>query len=116
MSIFQVLLLAVVAVLGLLAVVSLARGWSTWREGVVWLAVVAAAAVAVTWPDLTTRIAREVGIRRGADLVLYCSVVVMTTGFLMLYARLRHLRREITLLVRHVAIIEAREADAGTGG
>ena len=51
------------------------------------------------------------GIGRGADLVLYCAVVVMMIGFLMTYSRLRHIQRELTLVVRHIA---KREATVGT--
>ncbi|MEK7731822.1 MAG: DUF2304 family protein, partial [Planctomycetota bacterium] len=44
---------------------------------------------------------------RGADLVLYCAVIVMLIGFFMVYARLRRLRRDLTLLSRHLAIRDA---------
>jgi hypothetical protein len=64
----------------------------------------AAAGLAVIQPDLTTKVAHTVGIRRGADLLLYCAVVAMIAGFLMIYVRLRRLRREITLLVRELAL------------
>ena len=54
-------------------------------------------------------VARKLGIGRGADLLLYCSVGVMMVGFLMVYIRLGRLRREITLIVRHLALKESQE-------
>ena len=68
---------------------------------------VSVAGVAIAWPELTTWAARSLGIRRGADLVLYCAVVVMMVGFLMVYSRLRQVRRDLTLVVRHLALLEA---------
>ena len=65
-------------------------------------------ASAFAWPEITTKIAHLLGIRRGADLVLYCSVVVMLVGFLVVYIRMRRLQRELTLIVRHLAIRDAR--------
>ncbi len=58
-------------------------------------------------PDITTAAADVFGIGRGADLVFYCGIVVMIVGFLMSYARMRRLRRDVTLLVRHIAVLEA---------
>lgn len=54
------------------------------------------------------------GIGRGADLVFYCAVLAIMVRFWMVYIRLRRLRQEITLLVRHLAVREAQKdaADA----
>lgn len=107
MNLFQTLALIVVGALFLLTLVAIRRGWASRREGAIWVLVWVAAGVAIVWPDVTTVIARKLGIRRGADLLLYCSVVAMMTGFLMVYVRLRRIRREMTLLVRQLAIRDA---------
>ena len=74
------------------------------------------AAVAILQPELTVRVAKALGIGRGADLVLYCSVVAMMVGFMMMYVRLQRLQRELTVVVRHLALREASvEANPGTG-
>ena len=65
--------------------------------------------LAVAFPDLTPRVAKSVGIGRGADLVLYCAVLFMLAGFFFVYLRLVRLRRYVTELVRHIAILEARD-------
>lgn len=68
-----------------------------------------AAGLATIWPDATTRLAKLVGIQRGTDLILYCAVLAMMVGFFLFYIRLRILRRELTEVVRHLAIQEAVE-------
>lgn len=108
-----------VVLLGALIVLSLAAvflGRATRREGIAWALVWFCAAVAIIRPELTVRVAKALGIGRGADLVLYCSVVAMMVGFMMVYIRLRRLQRELTLVVRHLALREASgEANPGTG-
>ena len=107
MSLFQILVLALAAFLFTGSLVATIKGWLTRREGLVWTLVWLAAGVTVAWPGVTAIIARALGIGRGADLVLYCSVIVMIVGFLMIYSRLRAVRRDLTLLVRRLAITEA---------
>lgn len=107
MNLFQILALLLVVGLLVLTFVAAVRGWFTRRETILLSALWLAAGVAIVWPGVTKAIAHLLGIGRGADLVLYCSVVVMMVGFVMIYARLRRIRRELTLLVRHMAIRDA---------
>ncbi len=112
MTPFQVVALIVVGCLFVLTLLALLKGWTGRREGVAWLALWLMAGLAIAWPDSTTAVATTVGIRRGADLVLYCSVLGMLVGFFMVYSRLRRLRRDVTLLTRHLAIQQAFDASA----
>lgn len=105
---FQVLILSVLVVLFAVGAAAMVRGWSGRRAGFVWCMLCALAALATAWPEVTVRVAHVLGIGRGADLVFYCAVVVMMIGFWMTYMRLRHLRRDVTSLVRHLAILEAQ--------
>lgn len=109
LTLFQIILLSVLTLLFVGVVVAGLRGWSTRREAFLWgtMCVIAAAA---TWnPKWTTDIAAKLKIGRGTDLVMYIAVIMMMIGFWMTYMRLRHLRRELTSLVRHIAILEAHE-------
>lgn len=108
MNVFQVLVLSVLAFLLLVDLIALTRGWLTRKEALTWGGVCLAAAVAIYDPQMIQRIAKALGIGRGADLLLYCAVVITMIGFWMVYVRLRGLRREMTLLVRHLAILEAQ--------
>ena len=111
LTVFQYVLLVTVSVLFLTSVWALVRGWTGRKEGLVWAAVWLAAGVAILWPAVTSWIARAIGIGRGADLVLYCAVFVMLAGFWTIYIRLRRVRRDITLLVRHLALQEGQRQD-----
>ena len=110
MNLFQIVALAVITLLLIVTVTATVRGAATRREGFGWASLWLAVGVAIAWPNVTAVVARALGIGRGADLVLYCTVVIMLVGFLMVYARLRRLRCEMTLLVRHLAIRDALNA------
>lgn len=112
MNLFQGIAIAVFAVILVVTLVGAVRGSISRRHGLMWSAVWVAGGLSVSRPDLTARVARLLGIGRGADLVMYAAVVVSMIGFLAVYVRLRRLRREMTLVVRHLAI---RDALAATG-
>lgn len=83
------------------------RGGGAQRDRIFWIMLWIVAGIAIAWPEGTALLARALGIGRGTDLVLYCAVLTMLVGFLMVYARLQKLNREITLLTRHLALQEA---------
>lgn len=64
----------------------------------------------VIFPTVLTRVAHFVGVGRGADLLLYATVVVLL-GFLALQeARAKNEEKRTTYLARRLAIDEAEEA------
>jgi small membrane protein len=71
---------------------------------VVWLA----AAATIYNPDLTSWVANWLGISRGTDLVLYVFVMAFLAVTFHFYAQGVKLQRQLTLVVRHVAISEAK--------
>ena len=113
MSGFQQIALPAVAILAALSLYGAWRGHGGRSASALWLAVWSAAALAIAWPDLTQRVARSLGIQRGADLVFYCAVLAMLGGFFVVSLRLRQLSRETTLLVRHLALRDAATAPEG---
>ena len=88
------------------------RGRLRLGAGAVAAGLAALGGLAATWPELTTRAARAIGIDRGADLVAYATTIVVFVGFLMMYVKLRRVRSDLTGVVRRRAIAEA-EARAG---
>jgi hypothetical protein len=70
----------------------------------VWLAAI----VAILYPDLLQTVATAVGIQRGADLVMYVFILAFLAVSFYFYARYVRLQRQITDLVRHIAIQQAR--------
>lgn len=107
MNVFQWALVVVFAVLLIASGRATLRGSINRAAGVMWSLLWIVAMFASIYPNLTSRVARSVGIDRGASLVLYCAAVAGMVGFWMIYIRLRRVRREVTLLVRHIAMLEA---------
>ncbi len=113
-NLFQVIVLPIVAILLIERVVATLKGRLRRRVGLLWVLIWLAAGVSIAFPGLTTRVAQMVGIRRGADLVLYVAVLVMFVGFYLMYVRVRRLDTHVTNLVRYLAIRDA-EAPDGNG-
>lgn len=76
------------------------------RDRVIYLALVSAGLIFILFPDLSTYVANLVGIGRGADLVLYTFVVVALFNHVSLVSRMRGLERQLTQLVRTIAVDE----------
>lgn len=106
MKLVQWLLAAPLAVLVVITLRAAARGHMRKRITTFWLAIWAGAATALFWPQSTVIAARLLGIGRGTDLVLYLSVLIGLSGFFYIYTRFRRLDRQITLLVRALALKE----------
>jgi len=112
MTIFQYAGLSVIAILILASLRNLMAGRG--RPSIVlgWTSLWTAAGIAIYEPESTTFLARAIGIQRGADLVLYCSVLAGLIGFFVVYLQMRRTDREITLLVRELALQQAWQVDA----
>lgn len=116
MTVFQGLVLMLFSLLAAVTLSAAFRGMVRKRIAVMWLAIWTLGAVAIIWPRSTVVVARSFGIGRGADLLLYVSVLLMLVGFFYVYARFRRLDRQITVLVRRLALDSAERAarEAGT--
>jgi hypothetical protein len=108
MTPFQVLALTLLA--GALAV-EVRRCWprprrrrAGWWRG----ALLAAAAVAIVEPSLVQWLAVLLGVGRGADAVLYLVALAFLLVSFYFYARYVRLQRQLTQVVRHLALQEAR--------
>jgi hypothetical protein len=64
-------------------------------------------ALAIIFPDMTQNAADLVGVGRGADLVLYMSIVVVMFVLLHYYTKFVELQRQLTEVTRELAILRA---------
>ncbi|HEY2878162.1 DUF2304 domain-containing protein [Nocardioides sp.] len=107
----KILLLAALAVVGYYAV----RGSRRAVHRVVWRGFVViallAAVVSVGFPNALTWAANQVGVGRGADLLLYVLTVAFMLMSVVLFRRLAELERKYVTLARTLAIREARAAE-----
>jgi hypothetical protein len=90
-------------------VVSLGRSSPLIRAGL--FAMVVAGLIFVWFPDVTNRIAKLVGVGRGADLVMYVWIVVNLLLVLRLHLKLRDQSETLTKIARHIALNEAGDGD-----
>lgn len=67
------------------------------------------AALAIAFPDVTQQLATFVGITRGTDLVLYVFVLAFLGTAFYFYSRYVRMERQLTQIVRHLALREARQ-------
>jgi len=104
---FQIVTLPLLALMVLATAIQIARRRLTPRFGMAWIALWVAAAVSIADPDLLVRVAHFLGIGRGADLVLYLSVIFTFAAFFLTYLRFRKLDEQLTKIVRHLAIKES---------
>lgn len=107
MTWFQWILIGAISALSAGTVLLARRGALGRAAAAAWLGVLAIGLIASIDPERVTRVANAIGIRRGADLLLYLLVLAVLQGFLLIYVRLRRVRRELTLVVRRMALLEA---------
>ncbi|GAA0427630.1 DUF2304 domain-containing protein [Leifsonia naganoensis] len=72
--------------------------------------------LAVIFPSAVTAVAHVLGVGRGADLLLYGLIVVFAGNSILVQRRHRNTEREITILARQLAILQAptaAEVEAG---
>jgi hypothetical protein len=107
MNLFQWLTLPPLGLLLLWELLSLWRVPGTRGVRLVRLAIWAAVTLAIAQPDLVQRMANSIGIGRGADVVLYLLVFAFLGTSFYFYARYVRLQRQMTQVVRHLALQEA---------
>jgi small membrane protein len=83
-------------------------------SGLVALILMGLGLVCIIYPGLTNRAARLFGVGRGADLLMYVSVLASGYAFLVLYVKARALEHKITELTREMAINSAAAPPANT--
>lgn len=112
MNAFQILGLTFLAIVGLQSLIAMAQVAGSRRAALLRLSVVIVAAIAIAEPNSVQRVATAIGIGRGADVVLYSfSLAFLATTFYF-YSRYIRLQQQVTELVRHAAISEARRGTA----
>lgn len=108
MNLFQWLTVPPLAALAVIDLFRSVFGRPRFRGDLVLRTVIwAAGAVAIADPMLTVRVAHAIGIERGTDLVVYSFALAFLGTTFYFYSRSVRMQREITAVVRHLAIQEA---------
>ena len=104
-----------IQILGILFLLfALSRVILRWRshrlalsELVLWVFVFGGILTVVLAPSLSARLARLVGIGRGADLVIYGSIVLLFYLVFRNYIQLENIEYKLTTLVREIALAQS---------
>jgi hypothetical protein len=111
MSPIQIELTAFFGFLVLRVLVVTRRGRIPWPRALFWAVVWSAGLVAVWFPETTTRMARLIGVGRGADAILYLSIALLSYLVFRLYILLDRQEQAITRLVTELALRDGAEAE-----
>lgn len=76
---------------------------------------VVAAVVSVLFPQWLTWLAQLIGVGRGTDLLLYALIVMFLAFVYTQFRRNAQLQRQVTLLSRRIALLDATEQSEATG-
>jgi hypothetical protein len=104
MTLFQLMFAPLCGCASLAMLWRTARGLSLRRSGYFWSIVWLAAGLLILFPYTTTRIARWMGIGRGADLILYIAILAGLSCSFYFYVRSRRLEILVTEIIRREAL------------
>jgi small membrane protein len=110
MSPIQIVLTVFFGFLVLRVLVITRRGRIRWPGALLWVAVWTVGLLAVWFPEVTTRMARVIGVGRGADAILYLSIALLSYLVFRLYVLLDRQEQALTRLVSELALRSAAES------
>lgn len=105
MSTFQIVFVVLAGAQAVLAIGRVVRGHhaASVAFALAWIAAI----VVVLRPELSTEVARRVGIGRGVDLVTYALLSLFLWAHYQQYLRYKRLENQVTMLVREIAVAAA---------
>lgn len=115
MNVFQIVGVSTAVLMACVTALQLARHREQTRMRLLLTLIWLAAAGAILRPDLSMRLANAVGIGRGADLLLYVAILASLIVWFTVYLRLVSHEKQLTEVVRHLAIAEARRTHQAPG-
>ena len=74
-----------------------------------WTAIWLMATASIIEPEFTTYLARQAGIGRGADVVIYSALIVAFYLIFRLSVAIENLRQEITKVIREIALKDVKK-------
>ncbi len=109
MTVIQIFIIAIALYSVSRALVQFRRGSLTIAWLIFWILFWIAAGTVAVLPQTTDVVARFFGVGRGADFIIYLSLIVLFAFSFRMFVKLEHVEREITSLVRKLAIEEVEK-------
>jgi hypothetical protein len=113
MSAFQTLVCLLLVTLAMLTLAAGLRGTVPKRVVAAALGLWSLGVIAAVWPHTLASAAHSLGIGRGSDLLLYLTTLSLAVACVYSYVRFRRVERQLTLLVRRLAMDAAAERNPG---
>lgn len=88
------------------------RARSVLLDRLIYLALAAAGVGLILQPNFSTRVANWLGIGRGSDLLVYLFIVYSLFYAVSTRSRIKQLDRQMTTLVRHIALAQPLQGEA----
>ena len=107
----QLLLIAAIIVLGLVVMRRTGADSHLAIRRILMMLFIVAAILSVLFPQWLTWVASLIGVGRGTDLLLYALVVMFLTFVYTQYRRNLALQRQLTLLARRIALLDAENEE-----
>lgn len=108
----QLLLIAAIVTLGIVVMRKTGADSHLALRRIFMMLFVLAAILSVLFPQWLTWVATLIGVGRGTDLLLYALVVIFLVFVYTQYRRNTVLQRQLTLLARKIALVEAQQVEA----
>jgi hypothetical protein len=90
-------------------VLQLKRRSISFNEGLFWIFIWSLVVIFLIFPEFFGYVAEFLGVSRGVDALMYISIVVLFYLIYRLYAKIDNLERQITHIVREIAIRDRYE-------
>jgi hypothetical protein len=113
MTTFQALVCLLFGTLAVLSLGAALRGTVPKRVVAAALVLWTLGAIAAVWPWTVSGAAHALGIGRGSDLILYLTTLSLAVACVYMYVRFRRVERQMTLLVRRLAMDAAAQRSPG---
>lgn len=108
----QFLLIGAILILGLVVMRRTGADSHLAIRRILMILFVLAAILSVLFPQWLTWAASLIGVGRGTDLLLYALVLMFLTFVYTQYRRNNALQRQLTLLARKIALVEAQQVES----
>ena len=115
MSIIQFILVIAIAAAGFGTFRQFRQGRLSLAWLLIWLLLWTGSAIVVLLPWTTTLVANLVGVGRGSDFIIYLSIVGLAYLVFRLFVKIEDVEREITRLVRTLALEKAGRQEGVEG-
>lgn len=111
LSLLQIVLLAIILFTLTRVILRMKEGRLEVGSFIFWVLIWITAIAAVLFPDVTTNIANQIGVGRGADAIIYISLIVLFYLIFRTNVAMENIQQNLTQLVRELSLEKTKKRD-----